>query len=139
MDITQVDVIVTHQTVGSTEFEVGHHFLCRSHPILVNDTPSQRYRGEVTPAVLLVEFGRCVCTEGQRSIIAAGIVIIETTDERQHIVIRIDVGVGYIILSRTQMLEYGLARQFGIKTVALDRTELTLTDDDFFGGKHSNE
>ena len=75
-----VDTVVTEFTPAHTQLAEGHPCLV-AHEGFRTEFPSQRYRGEVTPAVVFVKFGGTVDTDIGLQQVAVENVIVYTADE----------------------------------------------------------
>ena len=73
--------------------------------------------------------------EGQGQVILTAVVIVETTDSRQHIVVRVHIIGHRVCLSSTQVIEYGRAIVLGIETIAIGSTGFALTDNHFLSNQ----
>ena len=69
IEVTEIDIVVTHSTVGQTPFPVAHHILRRSHPWLVYHAPCNGSGREETPLVALREFRRSIRTESSGEVV----------------------------------------------------------------------
>ena len=89
--VIAADSVVPRQTVSDTEFQVGKNiqFL---YKILFTYTPCCRYSRKVSPFIILSEFRRPIRTESCGKQVLIRKVIIETSKEREQIIIIVFIG-----------------------------------------------
>ena len=77
-------VAVTVFTPAGTDFQLVHEIDILFEEVLFVNIPTGRYRGEVAPAVSTGKVGRTVGAHGHAGHVLAGIVIIDTAEERDE-------------------------------------------------------
>jgi len=77
-------VAVTVFTPAGTDFQLVHEIDILFEEVLFVDIPTGRYRGEVAPTVSTGKVGRTVGAHGHAGHVLAGIVVIDTAEERDE-------------------------------------------------------
>ena len=83
------DIVVTHDTIGSTEFEEGNDVLT-FHEVLVGNKPACSHRGEVTYTMLWSKNRTCLCAVGSGNEIAL-VPVVRSLDESSPALTRHDI------------------------------------------------
>ena len=91
LEETRGDAVVTCGTVRETELEVGEPAGCALHPVFVGETPSEGDRWEGAPTMSFAELGATVGTYGDGEQILLHHGVVDTTEEREHVVVGLDV------------------------------------------------
>ena len=83
VEITEIDIVVADRTIGQTPFPVAHDILRRTHPFLVDHTPSDSCGREESPLVAFGELGGSISTEHEFEQVTTLVIIIDASYVRQ--------------------------------------------------------